>query len=129
MSYDLAAAQGLTEPAPEGEPEEQGGGFLKSVGQIFGGQGQYSGPQGVARLHEETAAPATGSLSPAQFGGSGSSGAARPPAELPQNSDRAAQINDHVRGVTASLAGSRRSVLNGRSALDYQRSTFGGPTS
>jgi hypothetical protein len=129
--FDLGAAQGISEPEGlDAEPEheeskdeqEQGGGFGKSIGQIFGGAGAYSGPQGMVRLHEDVAAPtAGGSLSSVQFGGSSSGGAsAQQPMVPPGESAHAQFLNQHGRDANASLRG-RFASQNGRSAQDVAR--------
>jgi hypothetical protein len=124
--FDLASAQFGTEPAEDEEDgqtpvnsDEQGrSGIGTALGDTFGRPSTFS-------VHP---APLGAQFSGASPGGSfGGSGAVRPPATPPGESDRALAINAHTANSVAQFHGSSRAPINGRSALDYQRATFGAP--
>jgi hypothetical protein len=127
--FDLSAAQGLTEPA---EDEEDSESTTNSDAQGRSGLGDVGRSLGQAFGQKSTFALRPPPLQGAQFGGSlgssfGGSGAVRPPATPPGESDRAQAINAHTANQVAMFHGSRQAPLNGRSSLDYQRATFGAP--
>jgi hypothetical protein len=128
MTYNLAAAQGLEPEETEEQEHEQPsiGGQQSGIGQIGSSLHDTFGQRGTFAMRPAPLQQGQFSPGGASFGGSTPRAN---PIVPPGESDRAVQINAHTAGQVAAFHGSRQAPLNGRSAQDYQRATFGGPTS